>query len=762
MKEYIVLIPNNIKKEIIKEARVKYHNYNIKYMSLEEFIKKITFDYNEEAVYSVISKYNICNSSVIVYLKNLYYINDNLTNNKMNKLKEIKKYLDKNNLLIYNKYFKNYIKDKEIYIYGYDYITKYQENILNSFNYKVIKNNPPKYQIDKIYYTNYIDDEVIFVADKISNLLKKGIKIENIKIIASSEYYNVIDRIFKLYNLPVKANKESIYSIYECKEVLNNLNNPIEVLNTITNDNIRQKIIKVLNKYNFIDNKEEVKELIINDLKNTHLDNNQNNIKLISLDDYISDNDYVFLMGFNKENIPVLYKDNEYFTDREKELLNLDTSNSLNIIKRKSVITKIQSIKNLTITYKHFDSSSNYTKSDLFPNITEEEINNNNYTNSHLANKIALTLKLDKLIKYNIKDKDLDILFSNYKDLPYMKYDNTYNQIDKEKLYQYLNNKLVLAYTSFDNYNKCKFKYYLDNILNINIIKDDFAIIIGNVCHYILSKIDEEDFDLDKYYDDYLETQRNFTEREKFFLENIKEEMKFIVETIKKQLTYTTFDKTLYEEKVYVNKDKNIKVTFMGVIDKVEYKEEDNITYLAVIDYKTGSTDIKLNNMKYGIGMQLPIYLYLSSNMKLNNVKVVGFYLQKLLNTTLDNTKDYESARENNLRLEGYSINNEQILSKFDKTYTDSKLIKGMKTSSNGFYNYSKVLTEDEITNLIEETNKQIDKTIDSILEADFKINPKVIDGDNVSCKFCDYKDICFRKENDIEYINREKEEDEV
>ena len=35
--------------------------------------------------------------------------------------------------------------------------------------------------------------------------------------------------------------------------------------------------------------------------------------------------------------------------------------------------------------------------------------------------------------------------------------------------------------------------------------------------------------------------------------------------------------------------------------------------------------------------------------MELKNVKVVGFYLQKLFNTNLDNSKDYDSARENNL-----------------------------------------------------------------------------------------------------------------
>ena len=39
--EYIVLIPDSIKKNIIKEVRNKYYNYNIKFLSLEEFIGKV-------------------------------------------------------------------------------------------------------------------------------------------------------------------------------------------------------------------------------------------------------------------------------------------------------------------------------------------------------------------------------------------------------------------------------------------------------------------------------------------------------------------------------------------------------------------------------------------------------------------------------------------------------------------------------------------------------------------------------------------------
>lgn len=114
----------------------------------------------------------------------------------------------------------------------------------------------------------------------------------------------------------------------------------------------------------------------------------------------------------------------------------------------------------------------------------------------------------------------------------------------------------------------------------------------------------------------------------------------------------------------------------MGVIDKVLYKEEDT-TYL-VVDYKTGSTNINLKNMEYGLGLQLPISIFVKQN-GIKNIKVVGFYLQKLFTSTLDNRKTMKP-------LEKIILDQKDILPimrifylSFDTTYNDSKLIKGMK-----------------------------------------------------------------------------------
>jgi len=757
MNECILLVPNNIKKSIIYRVRKDYYAYNVKFMSLDDFCKKCTFNYDRKTIYYIMKKYNIKYDAALVYLNNLYYICDKLDNEKMSKLKDIKTYLDSNNLLIYDKNFKDYVKDKKIYVYGYSYIRKNQLNILSNYNYEVISSNNKCYDIKNIYHAKDIDDEVLFAANEVIRLVKDGININNIKFVIFKEYEEIIYRIFKIFNIPINVKKSSIYSINSVKDVLNNLDDLDCYLDKIKDINIYNKVVNVLNKYSFILDKNEVKDLIINDIKNTYLNDDINGIDLINIEDYVSDDDYVFLLGYNKENIPLIYKDNDYFNDKERKELGLDTSYELNLKEKDKVFRWISSIKNLTISYKDSDSNGVYSISDLFEDIDIIDINNRIYSNCDLINKIVLTQKLDNLIKYNVKDEDIDLLSSNY-DIPYMKYDNSYSLIDKDRLYKYLDSKLILSYTSFENYNKCKFKYLLNNILKINVINDDFAIIIGNVCHYVLSNIDNDDFDVYKYFDEYIEKEREFSDRELFFLSNIKEEMVFIANTIKKQFTYSTFDKSMYEKKVYVNKDKNIKVSFMGVIDKVIYKEEEVHTYLAIVDYKTGSTDIKIDNMEYGIGMQLPIYLYLSSNMEFKNIKVVGFYLQKLLNNNLDNTKDYDEARENTLKLEGYSVSDENSLSKFDTTYENSKFIKSLKKNSKGFYAYSKVLSEEDMNDLIDRTDKLIDKTIDMILEADFSINPKIINGNNVSCSFCDYRDVCYRREKDFIYINKDKE----
>lgn len=768
----LLIVPNKIKENIIQEIRENNPLLDITFITKNEFIKKVTFDYDNKTIYYLMNKYNIKYEIAKVYLDNIYFIEDiKYESSKLNYLVEIKKDLIANNLLIFDNIYKEYIKTKHIVVYNFNYIDKYFNKLLSEFNdVEIINKKYNNYNIDTIYCYNTLEEEVNGVSVKICDLITSNIDINIIKIYYPSSYQNTINKIFKMYNIPINTNKSSIYDTYIGNYFIENLNKTIEdSINNIINydEEIVSKIINILNKYTWCDNLLEVKDMLIYELKNTYIEAKYNkSIELIDLkDNNITDNDYVFVLGFNQGEIPMIYKDEEYITDNITNVLNIENTLELNKIEYNIILSNLKSIKNLNLSYKlNSDNGVCYISSMsevLNSNIENIEINNYKYSNK--LNKINLTKYLDKLVNYGIKEDNLELLYSNY-DVNYKSFDNKYTLISKDNLYKFINNKLLLSYSSLDNYNKCSFKYYLSNILKISIYEETFMTSIGTIFHEVLSKMNNEDFDLDTEYTNSInKLNKEFTIKEKFFLNKLKNELDFIITTIRKQLSNSALDSYLYEEEIYTNIPGNINIRFMGIIDKLVYKKYNDKTIVAIIDYKTGNPNTNLNNVIYGLDMQLPIYLYLAKNTnKLTNVEIAGFYLQKILNNEIN--KDYKNSylklKENNLKLVGYSNNDIKILNEFDPTYNDSTMIKSLKTTKNGFYTYSKVISSDNINKITNIIDNKIKENANDITNCKFDINPKRQNNDLLGCKYCKFNDICFRKEEDIvdikEYKNLE------
>lgn len=768
----LLIVPNKIKENIIQEIREKNPLLDITFITKNEFIKKVTFDYDNKTIYYLMNKYNIKYEIAKVYLDNIYFIEDiKYESSKLNYLVEIKKDLIENNLLIFDNIYKEYIKTKHIVVYNFNYIDKYFNKLLSEFNdVEIINKKYNNYNINTIYCYNTLEEEVNGVSVKICDLITSNVDINNIKIYYPSSYQNTINKIFKMYNIPINTNKSSIYDTYIGNYFIENLNKTIEdSINNIINydEEIVSKIINILNKYTWCDNLLEVKDMLIYELKNTYIETKYNkSIELIDLkDNNITDNDYVFVLGFNQGEIPTIYKDEEYITDNITNVLNIENTLELNKIEYNIILSNLKSIKNLNLSYKlNSDNGVCYISSMsevLNSNIETIEVTNYKYSNK--LNKINLTKYLDKLVNYGIKEDNLELLYSNY-DVNYKSFDNKYTLISKDNLYKFINNKLLLSYSSLDNYNKCSFKYYLSNILKISIYEETFMTSIGTIFHEVLSKMNNEDFDLDTEYTNSInKLNKEFTIKEKFFLNKLKNELDFIITTIRKQLSNSNLDSYLYEEEIYTNIPGNINIRFMGIIDKLVYKKYNDKTIVAIIDYKTGNPNTNLNNVIYGLDMQLPIYLYLAKNTnKLTNVEIAGFYLQKILNNEIN--KDYKNSylklKENNLKLVGYSNNDIKILNEFDPTYNDSTMIKSLKTTKNGFYTYSKVISSDNINKITNIIDNKIKENANDITNCKFDINPKRQNNDLLGCKYCKFNDICFRKEEDIvdikEYKNLE------
>ena len=737
------LVITENKRELLRYLNNNKIMLNIRIMDLNEFKNSYFGTYNKEAIYYLIKKYNYKFDIAKLYLNNYLFI------------PTLKTELEENKFIKYTPLFKTSIKR----VVNIDCsLDPYIEKELNKYNY-VKLNIENEFYNHQVYEFNDIEEEIDFIATSIIELLKT-VSADKIYLVNVTEEYKIpIKRIFNFYNIPINLGiNKKIYGTKQVKLFLNKLKetfNIEESLKDLKQDDIYNKIIDVCNEYAFTEVDEAIICCIENELKSIEIDEPKykDSVNIIDISDMLDKDNYYFILGFNQGILPSIYKNEDLLSDKEKKNLGIFTSLEKNILEKNKVKNKILNFPNITLSYKLKSYKETYLKSALINelNLEIKKIDIMKYNYSNIYNKLKLTNMLDNYIKFNIKDKSMDLLYSNYKDIPYLKYNNQYTKVNKDNLLNYINNNLSLSYSSIDNYYRCAFRYYINNILKLNKYEESFMTYIGNLFHHVLSNAFKCNFDFDKCFNDYIKD-KEFTNKETFFINKLKQELLFTIKTIKKQDEYTLLSNALYEQKITIDKSKDIKINFTGIIDKLKYEFINNKNVVAIIDYKTGTPEVNINNTIYGIEMQLPIYLYLSRHSDLGNAEIAGFYLQKIIHNKLryQEDKNYESELEKLYRLEGFSNDDINILNKLDKNYNDSHMIKGMKTSSKGFYAYTKVLNNKQINNLEKIVEDKINEANEFIINSNFDINPKKIGLNLVGCEFCKFKDICYMKDEDI------------
>lgn len=759
----LIICSNSNKKLILKEMNKYNKLFNIKFMTKDEFYKKCYFDYDEQTIYYLMNKYHIKYDISLSYIKYLMYINDsNYGNSKLDFLCSLKDELK--DLLYFDGEFKNYINTFNIVVYGY-YVDNFFKKTLDLFSNVSIYDKSNNY-IHSVNHFESIDSEVEFVAQSICKLCEDGISLNNIKLTnVDSIYEGIIKRIFDMYNIPINLYKIPIYYTVESDYLLTHYERDLTSVIDYMKDNydasIVSDIISIINKYTFIDDKLQVKEMIEYDLKHTYVNNYkyEESVDIISIDD-ISEDDYVFILDFREGSVPRIYKDEEYLSNKELSILGLDTTDIKNKNEKDKIINILKNNKNLIISYKDKDNNKLYYPSSLIKELNMEVVvpsNNYNYSSSY--NKYKLCSMLDDYYKYNILNDNMKMLYSTYH-IDYKDYSNKFGGISFDELNKILNNNLILSYSALEKYNECAFKYYVSSILKLDVYEDTFAAFIGSLFHHILEVGLLNDIDVEKEVYNYI-LGRDLDDKEKFYIDKLIPDIKFALDTIKEKMIFTKFNKYDFENKLVVYKNGKVSVTFKGFIDKMMSYEDSSKKIIAIVDYKTNDTDIKMDLLKYGLNIQLPIYLYLV-NKNYPDAYVAGFYVQRVLpsDNKYDNSKSLLDRKKDEMKLLGYSNYDEDIISLFDSSYKDSNVIRSLKVKNDGNYSSNaKVLTNGEMKSIIEEVDTVIDNVINNITDCDFSINPKSYKNTNISCKYCKYKDLCFMTEEDIVYIKEEEDD---
>ena len=777
--DLIIIGSSYMKKRILKENSLKY---NVKYIDINELRKKYLFDIKDDALVYIDKKYNLIPEVGSILLNNLYELQSKLYNNeKLDNLVNIKNDLMENNYLIYNKFFKKFLKNKDI-IFIDDNYPKYVYKIIAELrkcnNIEVVKEENSENKGLDIYEFKTLEEEIIFLADSITKLIKNGVSLDKIKINKIDNSYKAsINRIFNFYGIPYSNDLTKLFYLDDVKLFLDSINQDIEILgiNDILesldiNEKVKNKLVSILNKYTNYTYIKDIYEEFIYDLKSTDIsfNNYENVIEEIDYESYYPEYDeYIFILGFNQDIIPSTYKDNKYLGDKELELLDSTTSIELNRISKNKLFSFINRCTNLIMSYKLSSNSNTYLKSNYIDELScLLEVNIKTYDYSYMneqVNKLLFASNIDEFIKYNTLSDDMNNLYSTYPDLEYKFYSNKYNGIDYETIKKQINNKISLSTTNTSTFFKCKFKFLLDHIYKLSKYEETTSIRIGNLFHEVLCIVyrdNNKDYDkvIDEVVNKMYETK---SKKDLFYIEKYRKAIKDMIKVIDDNLSRTDYKNTYFEEWFSIDRTNDLEVKIVGKIDKIMTLKDDYNTYVIVLDYKTGKLHGDFNKVIHGFDMQLLYYLYLIKNTKkIDNPIFTGMYLQAIMNDVLnsEDNKTYEEIVKNTMKLEGFTTDRLSRLYEIDHEYQDNSFIRTISTKADGeLSSRAKVLSDDTITELLKIVEENINKVISSIKRSDYEINPKKLGKDNVSCEYCTFKDICYMTNNDIKELKEYK-----
>ena len=751
-------------------------------MSLEEFRKHFYFDYDEQSVYALCQEYQLKPSLAKMYLNQFYYMDHcNFSNEKIADLKQKKTFIENQNLLKRDEFFRVYLKKYRIIVKGYDPLDEFDLTMFQEISAYTEVTIVPCTIRNKEYVVHtfsHIAQEVSYIAEQILVLYQQKVPFSKIHLAnVKEEYYETLTRIFQLYHIPIAPlEKESLLGTYCGKMLLSYLKecDHLSELVTMLQEKMKDSgsfdlVISILNRYYWYQGScEHLLPMILEDLKTTYLPivHHQDEVKISSIFGSFDEDEYVFVLGLRDGAIPQVYQDTDFLNDKEKAQLHLDITETKNQKMRRKTLAALSNLPNATFSYSAQSSFEEFSVSNLLDemNVSFQEEELPSTISSKIYFDLELGKQLDRYLKYGKLEDSLSKLYWSHPSIAYRTYQNQFTKISKEHLFAYLNHKLTLSYSSLDQYYRCKFRYYISSILKLNIEEERFSQKLGTLFHAVLSQCFQPDFDFDSVFTKEMKPFQ-WDQKEHFFLVKLKEELKFIIQTLYEQKRKTSFTDSFYEKRITLDQKRSLDIRFTGIIDRMDYLSENGITYVMIVDYKTGHPNLDLGLCEYGIGMQLPIYLYLVKKSGLfGTVRFAGFYLQKILNSELSIVpgKSYIDLKKDTLRLAGYTSRDYDVIEKIDIDFQEKSYIQGMKLSKNGFYPYTKVLSDEKMEYYISLVNRKIEEAIQKIEAADFEIDPKVIDMQNVGCEFCPYRDLCYKTPRDYIYIETKGGEEDA
>ncbi|MEW6623614.1 MAG: helicase-exonuclease AddAB subunit AddB [Bacillota bacterium] len=232
-------------------------------------------------------------------------------------------------------------------------------------------------------------------------------------------------------------------------------------------------------------------------------------------------------------------------------------------------------------------------------------------------------------------------------------------------------------------------------------------------------------------------------------------------------------ESTLPALSIKINEDQYLDLT--GRIDRVDAGPAQEESYLSVIDYKSGNTNLKLPDIYHGLTLQLLAYLIVclenSSHFGLHEAKPGGLLYFRIHNPLIKWGEVFDEERVKKTLLKAYKMKGMVLADPEMIRLMDKSLVSGRSDVINnvgldkagGFYKGSAVFNEEQFALLKEHFLKTVKETGLEITSGKVTIEPYK-KGVFKPCSYCSFKPVCqfdvLFIENNYRLIGRVKDDE--
>ena len=450
------------------------------------------------------------------------------------------------------------------------------------------------------------------------------------------------------------------------------------------------------------------------------------------------------------------------------------------------LITKIKKI------FPNLKENSDIIKKESFIGLPEETFDELLINLYNLSNGEKIDSIWKDVYNWYLKnDKWKEKLKEALKGLEYTNLPDKINSDIIDKLY---GNKMQTSVSKLEQYRTCPFSFYLKYGLNLKeeetyeiksidtgsfmheIIDDFFEMVknneidVKNICKEEIEKIIHE------IVTDKITLSRNamFTSSNKFKI-LLKKLEKVLIQSIiyiVQNLANSKF-KILGNEvefkpggkypPIELSLEDGKKIEITGKIDRIDLAEDEHGKYIRIIDYKSSVKNINLNEVMFGI--QLQLITYLDEVITKGDFLPAGALYFNLIDPIITlagnkSTEEIEKEVQKNFKMKGIVLADINIVkmmdTKLEKGYSETIPVY-IDKDGNISKNLSSTISEEDFTNLQKKVRSIIKQISKEIFSGDISIKPYYNKDKKTPCEFCKYKTICNfntkQKGNNYNYI---------